>query len=43
MGERRLTDFLIDYGEAVEEAKKEQAKRPKFRPPKIKKPHARRR
>lgn len=38
-----MTDFLTDYGEAVEEAKKEQAKRPKFRPPKIKKPHARRR
>ena len=42
LGERRLTDFLTEYGEAVEEAKRLQASRP-ARAASFKKPHVRRR
>lgn len=42
LGERRLTDFLTEYGEAVEEAKRLQASRP-TRAANFKKPHIRRR
>lgn len=42
LGERRLTDFLTEYGEAVEEAKRLQASRP-TRAASFKKPHIRRR
>ena len=42
LGERRLTDFLTEYGEAVEEAKRFQASRP-TRAASFKKPHIRRR
>ena len=42
LGERRLTDFLTEYGEAVEEAKRLQASRP-TRAANFKKPHVRRR